>query len=147
MQVSAEDYSIEEVTKAEADAWWDEHRPPVVVVPKMDLTVTELTDVEDLLKVDELGLKDALAKAIPAFGGKASHFSAFPHITTFPIPYPKAFVIPIYYYDQFMKENGFDVRIDALLKDQQFIEQPAVREEALKDPSGRHRGSTAECGV
>jgi hypothetical protein len=136
LQVAADSYTIVEVTREEADAWWEAHRPPVVVVPKADLSVTTLTDIEELLKVDELGLEEALAKAIPAFGGKASHFGAFPHITTYPIPYPKAFVVPIFYYDQFMKENGFDSRINQLLSDPQFLEDPATREaelQALRD--------------
>jgi hypothetical protein len=131
LRVGAEDWSIRKVTQAEADAWWDAHRPPAVVVPTADLSVTEITDIEDVLDLPALGLADALAKAIPAFGGKASHYAGFPHITSFPIPYPKAFVVPIYHYDRFMTQNGFDLRVEALLQDPDFQSDPAVRETEL----------------
>jgi len=129
--VGAQGYSIREVTEEEARAWWDAHRPAAVTVPKLDLSVTELTNIEDVLDVDGLGLEAALAKAIPAFGGKASHYGAFPHITEMAIPYPRAFVVPVYYYDQFMKQNGFDKRVDEMLANQDFINDPAAREAML----------------
>ena len=132
LTVGALNYSVREVTREEADLWWDDHRPPAVQVPTVDLSVTELTDIEEVLPVDTLGLGAALAKAIPAFGGKASHFAAFPYIETFAIPYPKAFVIPIYFYRQFMEQNGFDVRITAMLADSSFQNDPAVRESQLQ---------------
>ncbi|MBM4355615.1 MAG: hypothetical protein FJ109_17800, partial [Deltaproteobacteria bacterium] len=57
------EHSIEKVTKAEADAWWEEHKPPAVKIPELDLSVKTLTDV-----------KDIDVTMIPAFGGKASHY-------------------------------------------------------------------------
>jgi len=130
--VAAEDFSIEEVTKEEADAWWEDNRPPAVSVPEMDLSVTDIRDIESVLEFEELGLEDALAKAIPAFGGKASHYGAFPFITSYPIPYPKAFVVPIYYYHQFMEQNGFNARIETMLDDKDFQDDPAIREQMLE---------------
>jgi len=118
------------VTQAEADAWWEEHRPATVAVPRADLSVTDVRDIEDVLDVEGLGLAGALARAIPAFGGKASHYAAFPHMPG-PIPYPPAFVVPIHYYDQFMRQNGFHERIEALLADPAFQNDPRVREERL----------------
>lgn len=131
LTVGANDYSIREVTKAEADTWWDTHRPGKITVPKADLTVTELTNIEDVLDVAGLGLAGALAKAIPAFGGKASHYGAFPHIIEVVIPYPPALVVPVFYYDQFMKQNGFDKRVEAMLKDTTFQSDPGTREKML----------------
>jgi len=130
--VAAENFSIEEVSKEEADSWWEDNRPPAVSVPKIDLSVTDIRDIEDVLDYDELGLKDALARAIPAFGGKASHYGAFPHIKSYEIPYPRAFVVPIYYYHQFMQQNGFDTRIENMLADKDFQDDPATREQMLK---------------
>ncbi|MBL4632599.1 MAG: hypothetical protein JKY56_01930 [Kofleriaceae bacterium] len=71
-----------------------------------------------------------IKKAIPAFGGKASHYA---ELATVPgVPVPKAFGIPIYYYDQFMKENGFDSRVETLLADSTFQSDPMVRDEELR---------------
>jgi hypothetical protein len=133
LTVGATQYAVREVTQAEADAWWDAHRPPAVTMPPANLAVTDLRDVEDLLDVEGLGLAGALAAAIPAFGGKASHYGGFPHITSSPIPYPPAFVVPIHHYDRFMRDHGFHDRVEALLANATFLGDPAVREAALED--------------
>ena len=122
-----------EATQKEADEWWEKNKPDPVGLPKLDLTVTDLRDIEDVLDLKNLSLGDALAKAIPAFGGKASHFASFPHMGDGVIPYPKAFVIPIYYYRQFMEQNKFDVRIDDLLADDKFVNDAATRFKKLKE--------------
>jgi hypothetical protein len=130
--VGAENWTIREVTKAEADAWWERQKPTAVSVPKANLDVTDLRDIEEVLDIENLGLSEALDLAIPAFGGKASHYAAFPHMTAKAIPYPKAFVVPIYYYNQFIKQNGFDKQITAMLADTTFQSDPATRENRLK---------------
>ena len=127
LEVGATDYSLREVTQAEADAWWEANRPPAVGVPRADLSVTDLRDLEDVLDMS-LGLEAAIDAAIPAFGGKASHFGGLTEITSMAIPYPKGFVVPIYYFFQFMEQNGFDVRLRTLLADPAFTGDPAVRE-------------------
>ncbi len=131
LTVGAQDYSVERVTRAEADAWWEEFKPEPIEISPPDLEVTDLRDIEEVLDIDGLGLQGALAAAIPAFGGKASHYGAFPHISETEIPYPKAFVVPIYYYRQFMEQNEFDERVEALLDDADFMDDPAYREQAL----------------
>jgi len=144
------DWSIKGVTQEEADAWWEEHKPDEVGVPNLDLTVAGLWDVEDILNLSEDTLGQALDKAIPAFGGKASHFAAFPHIldeddldsdgdyTEQLIPYPKAFAVPVLYYWNFMVENGFQDRVEAVLdkenpENDAFWNDPAVRDQWLAD--------------
>ncbi|MDJ0761816.1 MAG: PEP/pyruvate-binding domain-containing protein [Myxococcota bacterium] len=133
LDVGPFEYSITEVSKAEADAWWEANKPTEIIVPTMDLTTTAFKNIEDMLDIETLGLGPALAAAIPAYGGKASHFGAFPHMDSQKVPFPKAFAIPIYYYRQFMEENGFDAVIDGLMADEAFQNDPMVRKAALKD--------------
>ena len=111
LQVHSDGWTIEETTQAEADAWWEQHRPEEVGVPDKDLSVKEITDIDDVLDGD-LGLAEAIKKAVPAFGGKASNFAVLPQIGGNLNP-PRAFAIPVFFYDQFLKENGFDTRIAA----------------------------------
>lgn len=132
LSVGADAYTIIEVTQTEADTWWDAHKPTTVGVPNMDTTTRELKNVEDILDIKTMSLAEALKKAIPAFGGKASHFSGFPHMDSTKIKYPKAFGIPVYYYWQFMEQNGFNAQIDLLLADSSFKADPAVRDTQLK---------------
>lgn len=125
-------YTITEVSKEVADAWWEENSPTEVGIPNLDTTVKDLRDVEDILDLQNKSLGDALKAALPAFGGKASHFAAFPHMDNQKVPYPKAFAIPIYYYWQFMEQNGFNLRISELLADSAFQDNPSVRDSKLK---------------
>ncbi len=125
-------WSVREVTEAEAEAFWEAHRPEPVTLPELDLTVTDLRDIEEVTPDPPDGepLRDAIKKAVLAFGGKAAHYSILARIPEVPIQ--KAFSIPIYYYDLFMKQNGFHEQIDALLADAEFNTDPAVRDKALK---------------
>ena len=81
LTVGAFEWEVEEVTQEEADAWWQDNKPQKVPVPPMNLNVKELADIETILDLENLSLGDALSQAIPAFGGKASHYGAFPHMT------------------------------------------------------------------
>lgn len=124
------EYRVEEVTQAEADAWWDEHRPTAIQVPGLDLSATDLRDDVDL--VDTTGgvsIKDAVKNATRAYGGKAAHFGALTDVEG--VPMPRGFAIPLYYYRQFMEANGFDARVNALLADAEFTNEPAVRDSRL----------------
>lgn len=121
LEVNAFDWKIQPVSKAEADAWWEAHRPPVVQIPELDLGVTELTDCTELDTDD-----------IPAFGGKASHYGRLTRIGP-AVRVPKAFAIPVYYYKKFESENGFDTRIDEMLADPQFQNDSARRQVMLAE--------------
>ncbi len=128
--VGAFDYTLEEVSKEEADLWWEEHKPAAVGVPNLDLSETDLPDIEDLLDPD-LSMGEALKQAIPAFGGKASHYSAATRIGE-DVPMPGGFGVPVYYYWQFMEQNGFNDRIAEMIADQDFQNDPEVRERLLR---------------
>ncbi|NLD92810.1 MAG: hypothetical protein GX639_09095 [Fibrobacter sp.] len=131
LDVKPFEYTIKEVSKEEADEWWEENGPAEVGIPNMDTLTRDLRDVEDILDLSDKTLGQALKAALPAFGGKTSHFSAFPKMDPEKVPYPKAFGIPIYYYIQFMKQNGFDIQVAELLADETFQSDPKVRDEKL----------------
>lgn len=130
--VGAFDYSITEVTKQEADAWWDSLPKPEVGVPNLDLETKDLRDIEDMFDLDNMSLGEALDLAIPAYGGKASHFGAFPHMDNDKVPYPKAFAVPVYYYRQFMEDNGFNAMVEEMLADSEFQDDAQFRDESLE---------------
>ncbi|WP_437638640.1 PEP/pyruvate-binding domain-containing protein [Sorangium sp. So ce854] len=125
-------WGVREVTEAEAEAFWEAHKPEPVTLPELDLTVTDLRDIEEVTPDPPEGepLRDAIKKAVLAFGGKAAHYSILARIPEVPIQ--KAFSIPVYYYDLFMKQNGFYEQIEALIADPQFNTDTAVRDKALK---------------
>lgn len=139
LDVQGTKWSIRQVTMAEADEHWEKTRPPPVVLPPMDLTVTGLHDVETIVDESQGNLREAIKKSVLAFGGKSAQYSVLANTTmetsdgTKPeLPVRKAFAVPIYYYDQFMRENGFYQRIEALLADPAFRDDPKRRDEELK---------------
>ncbi len=129
--VGAKEYSIVEVTQQEADAWWEKNSPTQVSVAKMNLDVKDLRDIKDILDYPRLSFAEAIDSAIPAFGGKASNFGAFPHMDTTKVPYPRGFVIPVFYYHQFMEQNGFLEQIRIMLADSVFQNNTGHRDKRL----------------
>lgn len=134
LSVGPFDYELEEVTMEEADAWWEDNKPAVVQVPGANVEITALTDVEDTVTIDDPSDGEALLATIKegtrAFGGKAANYGAMAHIEGLPVP--DAFAIPIFYYFQFMEENGFDVRVTEMLADPDFQSDPVQRAEMLE---------------
>ncbi len=130
LTVKPEDYAVKAVTQADADAWWEANKPTPIVLPPMSLEVTALVDAEDLLDLESMTLEQALAAAIPAYGGKASQFAALTHVGA-KVPTPRGFAIPLAHYHAFMKHNGLDVNVAAMLQDDKFRGDPVYRDQVL----------------
>jgi pyruvate,water dikinase len=131
LEVAAAEWRIQQVTMEEADAYWEAHKPQPKELPALDLSVRGLYDIEDVVPESaDVPLRDALKTAVVAFGGKAAHYSIL--AKTEHVPTPKAFAVPVYYYDRFMRDNGFYDRLDELLQDADFKADPAVRDAELQ---------------
>lgn len=130
LTVSGFDWSLDKVSQAQADAWWEEHKPKALGVPKLDLETKDLRDCAQMLE-DTENLKDQVKALIPAFGGKASHYGALAKIPE--LPTPRAFAIPVHYYRQFMEANGFLDQVRSMLADPSFRDDPAYRDDKLKE--------------
>lgn len=131
LTTTAEGWTVEPISVTDAQTYWDAHAPPAVTLPVADTTVTAFLNVEDVTP-DPTGSETMLGnikKAITAYGGKAAQYSILAKTPN--VPVRPAFAIPIYYYDQFMKTNGFYDRIDTLIADPMFISDTATRDAAL----------------
>jgi hypothetical protein len=134
LNVEANGWSVEEASLEEADAWWEENRPEPLEIGPMDLTVTQVTDTQDILDLETYSLSEALNLRVPAFGGKATHYGGLSLIPDFPAP--PAFAVPVYFYNKHMEENGLWDVVDGMLADEAFLSDPTVRAtqlEALQD--------------
>lgn len=131
LSVGALGWTIREVTEADAEAFWAAHRPTPVTLPAVDLTVQGLVDIEDVTPEPSGGatLRDVIRTAVRAFGGKAAHYSLLTR--TEGVPIRDAFAVPIYYYEQFMRDNGLYDRLTALEADPRFRTEAAYRETQL----------------
>jgi hypothetical protein len=132
LTVGAFKWTIEEVEQAEAQEFIDEHGPEPVVLPPADMTTTDLRDIEDVVvRGEDQELRDAIVAALPAFGGKAAHYSVMAQAGD--IPMPKAFAVPVYYYVQFMEDNGLNDMLASFEADAEFVDDPAIRDTKLAE--------------
>lgn len=132
LTVGAFEWSVEEITGEEAEAFIATHGPDPVTLPEIDMTTRDLRDIVDVVvREDGQSLRDALLAALPAFGGKASHYSVMAQEGS--IPMPDAFAVPSYYYVQMMEENGFTERVRAWIADPEFRDDPLVRDVRLAE--------------
>ncbi len=131
LTVGAFDWQVRQVTEEEADDWWDSHRPDPIDVGPMDTSIETLTDIEDVLDLSGQDLEAALAQAIPAFGGKVSHFAGLAQVDE--VPTPDAFGVPVYFFDAFMEANGLWTQVEALLADPDFLTDLQVQRAALAE--------------
>jgi pyruvate, water dikinase len=130
--VGAFDWRIEAISGEEAEEFLSTHGPEPVVLPAIDMTVRDLRDIEDVVvQGEDQSLRDAIVAALPAFGGKAAHFSVMAREDS--IPLPKAFAVPAYYYVQMMEENGFTERVRQWLDEPEFRDDPSVRDARLAE--------------
>ncbi len=123
------EYTIREATTDEADQFWEAHKPTPVTLPELDKSVTDLRDVHGVVVEGAVPLRTAIETAIRAFGAKTAGYSVLSN--TDGVPSRPAFGIPVYYYVQFMEQNGFYDRVNTLLADPEFLGKPEVRDAAL----------------
>lgn len=125
-------YTVKEVTTAEADAFWEKKRPAPMVLPPLDVEVKDLRDIEGVVvEAPGVPLREAISTATRAFGAKSAGYSVLRK--TPGVPSRKAFGLPVFYYVQFMEQNGFRARIEALLADKEFQDKPEVRDLKLRE--------------
>jgi hypothetical protein len=118
---------------AEADAWWEANKPQGVQVPGLDDSQTELRDAGQIVPegTPPTELHEVIAQGTRAFGGKAANFGALSHVPGLNVP--RGFAVPIYHYLQFMRENGFDQRVAALIADPAFQNDARLRDTKLAE--------------
>ncbi len=120
-RVTADGYSIRAATPAEVEAYFAASRPPGTQTPERDLTVTQITDLDDI------GFDDWNAFGVKAANVAVLRTLSFPDGTV-----PDGFAVPFYFYDEFMKHNGFYDDIEEMLEDPNFQSDYDTQEKELK---------------
>ena len=119
--VTADGYSIRAATPAEVEAYFAASRPPGTQTPERDLTVTQITDLDDI------GFDDWNAFGVKAANVAVLRTLGFPDGTV-----PDGFAVPFYFYDEFMKHNGFYDDVEEMLADPEFQSDYDTQEKELK---------------
>jgi hypothetical protein len=118
-RVGADGFEIRAATQEEVDTWFEALRPARVQYPARNLSITKITPLS------EVRFEDA-----DAFGAKASNLAELRRIL--PNNTPNGYAIPFYFYDEFMKYNGFYQAAAAMMADPLFQTSPVVREGRLE---------------
>jgi pyruvate, water dikinase len=132
LTVRTDGFTVDEVTRAEADAWWEMRRPAKLLLPSMDTSKTGIWDIKTVVDLSK-PQREELRRAIPAFGGKATHYAAMAAADIVPMVKPSGFVIPVHHYQRFMEQNGFYAKVDQLLADPTFRSDCRVQAARLKE--------------
>ncbi|HOH76593.1 MAG TPA: PEP/pyruvate-binding domain-containing protein [Myxococcota bacterium] len=133
--VRADGFSLSPSTASEADQFWAERRPKQTQFPALDLSLTDI-----------IGLDDVDASMTAAVGGKSANFGELRNITP-PLPVPGGFAIPCSWYVDFMKANGLDKEMSALMAQTKFKEDGLYRMQALASFRDRMRATPLDPGV
>lgn len=121
-KVEQDNFEIREATQDEVNAWFENIRPQESQTPPLDLTRTEIMPLDDI----EFGMFDS-------FGAKCANIATmldfgFPDNTI-----PNGYGVPFYYYQEFMKHNGFFERARDMIAQPDFLADRNVRNEILDD--------------
>ena len=114
-------YILRAATQAEADAHFAALRPAQVQVPERDFTVTSITPLSGI------GFDDW-----DAFGVKAANLAVLATLDFEEGTVPDGFAVPFYFYDEFMKHNGFYDDVRELLGDPEFRSDFDTQQDKLK---------------
>lgn len=111
-----------ELTRATLDELKTDYVSPDQQIPPVDLNVKKLASLREMSKKDSI-----------AYGSKAANLGEMLHAKLRNAVVPDGFSIPFYWYDRFMKANGFDKKIATLLDDNNFVHNPRYRREKLDE--------------
>ena len=95
---------------------------PEEAVAPSDLKVTKLASISEMRKQDSI-----------AYGGKSANLGEMIAANKADITIPDGFTVPFYWYDKFMKANGFDDKMDDLMNDNDFVHNPRIRRQKLEE--------------
>ena len=120
-EVNADGFEIREATFKEVETHFSDLRPSRSQKPARDLSVTKVLPLDGISfsGATRFGVKTANIATLRTLG--------FPEGTV-----PNGFGVPFYFYDAFMKHNGFYEEVEVLLKDSEFQDSYDTRETALK---------------
>ena len=107
--VSADGWTLRAATPAEVDAHYAASRPSQPQTPQRDLAVTQIA------ALGGVGFGDWTA-----FGVKAANVAVLGTLGFAAGTVPEGFAVPFYFYDEFMKHNGFYDDVAEMLADADF---------------------------
>jgi len=95
---------------------------PEQQIPPVNLAVKKLAGLREMRKKDSI-----------TYGAKAANLGEMLNARVIGVIVPDGFSVPFYWYNAFMKANGFNERISAFQDDLAFVHNPRIRREKLEE--------------
>lgn len=121
-KVERNQYILREASLSEVEAFYEDKRPKEDQVLERDLSVT------GIMPLDEIGFEMSTAFGVKTANMATMGSFGFPAGTI-----REGFGIPFYFYDEYMKFNGFYEEAQKMLDNQEFQTDFDVQEDMLKD--------------
>ncbi len=115
-------FTLAESTREAVDAYFEDLRPKSTQFPLRDLSQ------QAILPLEEINFEDS-----DKFGVKCTNVAVMHQFNFEDGTIPDGYGVPFYFYDEFMKHNGFYDLITELFNDNQFNSDLDYQKEALKD--------------
>ncbi len=121
-KVEPDGFEIREATQMEVDAWFDALRPKEEQFPPLDLSYTDIMDLDDIRfdMADGFGAKCANLATMRGFGFEETVI-------------PDGYGVPFYFYQEFMEYNGLHEAAEQMIAEEDFQASLELREERLSD--------------
>jgi len=116
-------YHLKRADRSELDAYQERLKARLDMMrPRADLGEKRLAD-----------LRQQRARMAPAFGAKSANLGEVLNARLPGITVPNGFTIPVFYYQQFVRENGLEEPIYEMMNDQRFVHDPPYRRRRLAE--------------
>ncbi len=99
---------------------------------KQNQTTEEVAAPSDLTVMKVASLREMRKKDSIIYGSKSANLGEMINAKIPGIVVPKGFTVPFYWYDKFMRENGFDQIISELTDNNDFVHNPRIRRQKLE---------------
>jgi hypothetical protein len=127
------------------DGWWvsfettpDKYSIKRADIKQLDEYQKRLAEIKkvmtprfNLVERRLLDLGQQRARMSDAYGSKSANLGEVARSRLAGVTVPAGFGVPIYYYNQFIKENGLEDGLYEMMNDQKFVHDPAYRRERL----------------
>ncbi len=120
LSISPDGIEIRIASQEETEAYFEKIRPSNTSFPERNLNYDQIAQLSDI----DFSMSSA-------FGSKATNLAELN--TIIPSVTPHGYAIPFYFYDAFMKHNGFYAEAEQMIDDTLFQSFPSVRENRLKE--------------
>ena len=121
LEVRADTFFIRTATLAEVNSHFEGLRPVDSLILVHDLSVEEIRPLDNLRYFDAVSV-----------GAKAANLAELRRLDFQTTKVPNGYAIPFAFYVDFMRENGLDTRVEAMLKDAAFRQNFEEQDRQLK---------------